>query len=225
MKTIEQQVAVLKKHFPKVDYKSLQGEGYVVLKWQSIALTYSDALERVFGAIESTRKFYNYRRGEMGSNQLLETERKAKAMSFFTGDAVVLDAQLGQKFKGKSVNQARSVFEEKEFGLGAFEVACILLTHPDTLMSLNDLWVDCPGDEYRFDDERGFSCAPLFDFYGGKLGFFAGRLDIARDVYGSASASLPQSLGNRNLESLSLEARVKSLEAFEKRVRKFLVLE
>ena len=80
-----------------------------------------------------------------------------------------------------------------EFGLGAFAIGCMLLTHPERLQHSNDLWIDCAGDEFSPDGDSDFSSAPYFRFSDGKVKFAASYVGIAYDYYGTASGFLPQS--------------------------------
>jgi hypothetical protein len=79
-----------------------------------------------------------------------------------------------------------------EYGLGAFAVGIMLLTHPERLMNYDDLYVDCAGDEYAPEADGDFSHAPFFRFDDDRVKFLAYWFGNARDNYGSASAFLPQ---------------------------------
>ena len=79
-----------------------------------------------------------------------------------------------------------------EFGLGAFEVAIMLLTHPERLLHEDDLWIDCAGGEFAPETNGAFSDAPIFDFSDGRLGFGTGPASLANANYGSASGFSPQ---------------------------------
>jgi hypothetical protein len=79
-----------------------------------------------------------------------------------------------------------------EFGLGAFAVGCMLLTHPEREVKWEQLHMDCAGDEFAPDADGDFSRAPVFFFSDGKVGFGAYWFDRARDGYGSVSGFLPQ---------------------------------
>lgn len=214
MRSTAQQFKTLQKHFPQLNVSSIpKGNGYLVPKWQTLSDDYVAALETVLSHLAATRPFYNYCSSNMPGFR--ETKEKAAAMKGLP-ELVLLDAQLGTKYKGRSVNDTRSAFALGEFGLGAYEVACILLTHPEFLKSSEDLWIDCPGDEFKPSDESEFSLAPYFSFRGGELEFVRGWIDDAYGHCGSASAVLPQlNLAPGTLvssDSLSLEARILKME-------------
>ena len=86
------------------------------------------------------------------------------------------------------------MFTDQEFGLGTFEVAVMLLTHPERLTDCNDLWIDVPGNEYSPVAGGHFDNAPYFSFNDGKVKFNVNWTDNANTNYGSASAFLPKCL-------------------------------
>lgn len=170
---------------------------FVIPRWQSMAPTYGEAVQIVLAKLNETRKFINYRKNEMTPANLRESDRKAEVMASIAEsqkgyDLLVVSAQFGLVHRGRSVRRARVVIGNKGFGLGAFEVGSMLLTHPERLQNYNDLWIDCAGDELKPSDEREFSCAPFFRFGGDGLDFDAFWVDIEHDIYGSASGFLPQ---------------------------------
>ena len=178
---------------------------FVIPTWQSFAelhgvSTYAEAVQIVLAKLNETRKgkFYNYRENEMGPDSLRESARKAEVMEQIAQsqkgyDLLVIPAQFGIVHRGRSVRRARVVIGSKGFGIGAFEVGIMLLTHPERLQNYDDLWIDCAGDEFKPSDEHEFSFAPFFNFFDGDwLSFGASKVDIAHDNYGSASGFLPQ---------------------------------
>jgi len=64
-------------------------------------------------------------------------------------DILIIPAQFGGLRPRRSIRLVRKMLSQNEFGLGVFAVAAMLLTHPDRLRHHLDLYVDCPGDEYR----------------------------------------------------------------------------
>ena len=206
-KGIPEQVAILKTHFPNLDYSRLAvaqvfvgAEGaFAIPNWRKLAETYNEAVQIVLAKLSDTRKgkFYNYRTSEMGPANLRESDRKAAFMQKYfelqdNPDVAVMAAQFGLTHRGRSVRRVREVMRANESGLGAFEVGVMLLTHSERLQHYDDLWVDCAGDEFKPGDGRGFPCAPLFDFSVGKLEFDAAEVGRAHDYYGTASGFLPQ---------------------------------
>jgi hypothetical protein len=77
-----------------------------------------------------------------------------------------------------------------EFGLGAFAVGSMILTHPEREIRWEQLHIDCAGDECSEDADGVFSLAPFFFFFDG-VGFDAGGCSSANERYGSASGFLP----------------------------------
>jgi hypothetical protein len=79
-----------------------------------------------------------------------------------------------------------------EFGLGAFAIGIMILTHPERLQHYDDLWIDCAGDEFAPDADGVFSRSPYFEFDGGRVEFGSGWVDDAHDYCGSASGLVSQ---------------------------------
>jgi hypothetical protein len=79
-----------------------------------------------------------------------------------------------------------------EFGLGAFAIGIMILTHPERLRHYDDLWIDCAGDEFAPHADGGFSLAPFFGFCDDKVKFFACRCGHVHELFGSASAFVSQ---------------------------------
>jgi hypothetical protein len=224
MKTLKQQKTILDKAFGKkfvIPKKILPMTSdmpndlgtYFVPKWNLLADTYPKALKKVFEVIKKTRPFYNYRENEIDKFKPLSDRPE------------IIYAQMGSRWKGKCVEEVRNNYAKNEYGLGAYEVGIILLTHPEILQKYEDLWIDCAGDEFTGGD---FSGAPCFGFFGDGVRFGAYFVVIARGYYGTASGFSPQILEPRKLdsvESLSIEKRLKTLEEFKTKVEKILKLE
>lgn len=171
---------------------------FAIPRWQSVGKTYEEALQKVLDLIKQQRgSFYNYCEGQLGEQYLRRLERSAKKLEILGEaqkgyDILVVAAQFGLRHRGRSVRRAREVFMANEFGLGAFEIACMILTHQDRLANYDDLWIDCAGDEYAPDADGRFSRAPYFYFSDGEVWFGTCYVDDASEHYGSASAFLPQ---------------------------------
>ena len=164
--------------------------------------TYNEALQEVLETIKTTRngKFYNWREGQLGPERLRQskhTEKFFRKLAEAQGnpDILIVAAQFGIRHRGRSVRRAREVIvsTSNEFGLGAFAVGIMILTHPERLMNYDDLWIDCAGDEFDDpDSDVRFDHAPYFYFYDGKVKFDAFTVDVAYALYGSASGFVPQ---------------------------------
>ncbi len=162
--------------------------------------TYTEAVLKVLDALNKTRngKFYNYRAGQIDEQHLRQSERSKKffadlAEAQGNPDILLVPAQFGIRHRGRSVRRARAVFLANEFGLGAFAVGIMLLTHPERLNDYNDLWIDCAGDEFDdpYSDVR-FDQAPYFNFSGDEVRFDTVDVDGAYGRYGSSSGFVPQ---------------------------------
>ncbi|MCX6780608.1 MAG: hypothetical protein NT003_00595 [Candidatus Magasanikbacteria bacterium] len=206
---IADQVVALKRYFSKLGTcdevlavtKAEGTEGsFAIPKWQLLAPTYGEAVELVLAALRAQRgdgKFVSFRKGELGPKRLRETSKKADVFKTLAEqqkghDILVVDAQFGIEHRGESVRRARVLFQGNEFGLGAFEIGIMLLTHPERLLDINDLRVDCSGDEYSFDADGRFDGAPHFLFNDGQLEFGADDVMGMNVDSGSASGFLRQ---------------------------------
>lgn len=187
-KGITEQTNILRQLFPGVgfaDEKLAEGqlppnaEGWFAIpRWEKIAPTYGEAVQKVLDLIKQTRNgaFYNYRDGQLGPQYLRQSQKSAKAFQKLGDeqkdhDILVVPAQFGLRHRGRSVRRAREVMNANEFGLGAFAVGIMILTHPERLMNYDDLWIDCAGDEFAPDADGGFSESPFFEFFGDLVEF------------------------------------------------------
>lgn len=217
MRSLKEQNKILKKYFKiEVDITNvpINPKGTVnalVPHWNKIGKTYNDAVEKVFKALKKERSFYNYRDGKLSAQYLRQTERKANIQL-----PEILSVQLGEKNKGKSVETVRKEYSSNEVGLGAYEMGMIILLNDDVLTKYEDLWLDCPGDEYSYDGDGAWSRAPYFGFYGGEVRFDTGWLGFADEECGSGSAILTQSILESStlepIESLTLETAMKMVK-------------
>ncbi len=187
-KGITEQTNILRQIFPGVgfaDEKLAEGavpanaEGWFAIpKWQSLAKTYGEAVQMVLDAIKKARngKFYNYRENQLGPDRLRQSAKSTEVFQTLSDeqkdyDILVVAAQFGIRHRGRSVRRAREVMLDSgnEFGLGAFAIGIMLLTHSERLMNYDDLWIDCAGDEYAPDADGDFSGAPFFKFSDGRV--------------------------------------------------------
>ena len=169
---------------------------FAVPRWEKVAKTYNEAVEKVLDLIGKTRTFHNYRKGNLGPKYLRLSERTAVALQMLgerqKGDFLLIPAQFGLTHQGRSVRRVRVVYAPSEFGLGSFITGCMILSHPERLVQWEQLHIDCPGDEYSPDADGVFSRAPLFYFGDGEGRFGAGWVGYASEYYGSASGFVSQ---------------------------------
>lgn len=208
-KGITEQTNILRQLFPGIGFADeklaeqplpANAEGWFAIpKWQSVAKTYNEAVEKVLELIKKQRKgeLYNWHEGELGAKYLRQHGRTAKKLETLADqqkgyDILVVAAQFGLRHRGRSVRRAREVFTANEFGLGAFEIGCMLLTHPKRLQNYDDLWIDCAGNKYAPVAGGVFSLAPCFGFDADRVEFDTRWFDGARSHYGSPSGFLPQ---------------------------------
>ena len=163
--------------------------------------SYNDLVVQMLERIKKDRdgNFYNYREGQLGTDRLRQSARSEAAWKKISADQghpdiLVIAAQFGITHRGRSVRRTREVMvDQNQFGLGAFAVGIMVLTHPNRLEHYDDLWIDCAGDEFDDPDaDDRFDHAPYFKFNDGKVRFGAVRVGYADGSFGSASGVLPQ---------------------------------
>lgn len=208
-KGVAEQVQALKSLFPELKDATYDesiatrplppnAEGWFAIpRWEKLGSSYGEAVDKVLTTIKSKRTFYNYREGQTGPEYLRQHAKTEKAFQKLGDeqkghDILIVPCQLGMRHRGRSVRRAREVMNAVEFGLGAFAVGCMLLTHPEREVKWEQLHMDCAGDEFAPDADGDFSSAPIFLFIVGKVKFGAYWFDYASDGYGSVSGFLPQ---------------------------------
>lgn len=106
------------------------------------------------------------------------------------GDALIIPAQLGLQYRGFSPKQVEKLIEKEdspEFGLDAFTVAMILLTHPHRLKEYKDLWIHCVGEELDVDLDGEHEHLPIFGFSQDAVHFMDSYEKIGASLSGSAT--------------------------------------
>lgn len=172
---------------------------FVVPRWETLAPTYSEAVNTVLSMIlcSFNGRFHNHLADQLGPEFL---HQNAKSCELFRTignqqrghSVIIVAAQLGMQHRGRSVCEALRTMSSQEFGLGAFAVGAILLTHPEYLQHSTDLWIDCAGDEFYPIHTENVSSAlvPCFRFHNNNVEFDADWFDGVDERYGSASGFL-----------------------------------
>lgn len=208
-KGVDDQAAILRELFPELrnatHHENIAArpfpagaEGWFAIpRWEKLGLTYGEAVDRVFAAIASSRGFYSYYEGQTGPEYLRQQAKAADAFRTIGDrqnghDILVVPCQFGLRHRGRSVRQAREAMRADEFGLGAFAVGCMILTHPEREVHWKQLHVDCAGDEFASDANGVFSHVLFFHFSSDRVRLHACRHDKVIESYGSASAFLPE---------------------------------
>lgn len=222
IKPIKGQVKILQQHFGKMPLQngsdlSEQAEGiFAIPHYRLIATTYNEAVVRVMEIIKATRPVYDYRSGNWTGLYLRQLPIKQDFWNAQKEEIILISSQFGLSHRGKSVETVRTELSSNELPFGIYECLIMLLTHPERLQDYDDLWIDCPGDEYSDNGDAVFGCAPCVRFRGGGVGI--GALDVSNvsGFYGSASGFVPQlnvdsgSLGS--FEPLNLDSAIKIIK-------------
>lgn len=205
VKSVDSQMSLLNKLF---GIKKLSGyeipenmsEGvFAIPHWKLIGTTYNDAVIKVLEEIKAFRPSYDWRNGHWSADYLRQLPVKEQFWSSQKEEIILIFAQFGQSHAGESVEIVRSKAKSTELPFGIYEVGIMLLMHPERLQDKNDLWMDCPGDQYSYSGDGVFECAPYFGFCDGMVKFDAGDVSDVYGDCGSASGLVLQSLVSGNL--------------------------
>ncbi len=159
--------------------------------WSKIA-SHDKAVTKVLDIIEPghdhARTGEGYLRRQARTEKMLRILREEQ----HNNDILLVPVQFGLRHRGRSVRRAREVFADNEFGLGTFEVGIMLLTHPEREVQMEQLDVDCAGDEYneKVELNDGYSRRAMFYFRDGKIRSDSELLKTACSYNGSVSAFL-----------------------------------
>jgi hypothetical protein len=203
VRPIEAQIAALREAFPdlggcieRLARSPLpeEAEGWFAIpRWQALASTYNEAVARTAAVLDAKRKFSNRIVDNLGPKFLRQNERTRLAEQLVANqqpgsDILVVAAQFGLRHRGCSARRARVVMASNEYGLGAFALGCMLITHPERLSLIDTLMIDCSGDEYSLRGDTIYDRVPLFDFDLGGLEFSVFYEDRAIDLWGTPTA-------------------------------------
>lgn len=127
-----------------------------------------------FGSVDATlsvllamlrerRPFFGFVVNELGPVQLWQDERTMRAFGQVSkeqaGPIVVVPAQLGIMYAGRTAENALTMLDPNEFALGPAEVCSMILTHPSWSQHIERFQVLCPGARYMrrsaFDSRDG----------------------------------------------------------------------
>ena len=205
VRPVEAQVTELRKLFPglgacqeKLSRKPLPlgaEAWFAIPRWQALAPTYNEAVDRMIAVLSTRRKFSNRLIGKLNDKFLRQSERSKLAEKILGeqqqgSDILVIGAQAGMLHRGSSARRTRVAMAGNEFGLGVFAIGCILLTHPERLSTGDTLMIDCRGDEYSVRGDYTFDRVPLFDYDMAGIEFSIFYEDRARNLWGTPTGFL-----------------------------------
>jgi hypothetical protein len=200
---IEAQVTALREAFPalggcieRLARNPVPAEAeawFAIPRWQALAPTYTDAVEMMIDVLQAKRRFSNRIVGNLGAKFLRQHERTRLSEQLVAkqqpgSDILVVAAQFGLRHRGCSARRARVAMASNEFGLGAFALGCMLITHPERLSMIDTLMIDCSGDEYSLRADTIYDRVPLYDFDLGGVEFSVFYEDRARNLWGTPTA-------------------------------------
>ena len=209
IKEVAEQVTILRQLFPELKEATydleisagrlpVHAEGWFAIpRWRSLAPTLSEAIEKMLSAYGAQVNFFNYSDGRIDADYLHQQAKSIKSWKKLGErqrghDILIVPCQFGLRHRGRSVRRAHEMMGAREFGLGAFAVAAMLVVHPVRLapLSLNIL---CAGDEIAWDMDCQSTYVPVFQYEDvGHVGsqFLIGQQDYVGEGYGSVSGFL-----------------------------------
>jgi len=174
--------------FPGMVTKDSEGL-FVIPRYQFFWESYQLAVERALTALARQRRFFNCCES---LHDLQPTVGKSHALLSIAGQQnlrsiLEVPAQFGISWRGSSVAEFDRIAGSGSytFGLGVFEVACMLLTHPERFTGNYQLSLACPGDRYG---KAGL--IPCFRQNAGVLRLGVLPIDIASNDTGLATGYL-----------------------------------
>jgi hypothetical protein len=183
-------------------------------RWQCLAPTYEEAVERVFALLGTRRRFSNRLQGRLGPQFLREMERSEYAWNLIVAqqpdsDILVVPVQAGLRHRGRSARRARAMMDAHEFGLGTFAAGVLLLLSPERMGGANTLMMDCCGDQYSLLGDGHFNRVPLYDMELGGLEFSMFYEERARALWAAPTAFVVEPPRGQ-VESLPALGRLRS---------------
>lgn len=159
---------------------------------------YGQLVEKVLDAIANTRKLYNYRSGELDENYIrLHADVKSlleELESADEADFLVLPINFGDWKTGFCYSPRNARWQalniNQQLPLGSAQIGCMLIADPSRLVSYENLFIDCPADEYNWGADGRWADCPYFYFGGGEVKFRADGAGCAGGRYCSAAAFL-----------------------------------
>lgn len=210
---LAEQVKILRKAFPELGDFFVVPEGplpfraeewFAVPRWRLLALTYGQAVKRVFEAIRGKRILSSHCiEGAASLENLRQNAETITACEKIAdqqteNDILIVPCQTGLYYRGLSVRRARKLMLPAEFALDTFSVGCILLTHPERLTNRGGhvLHISIAGDVFPPGAVAGnmFSHIPAYPLFHCDefLTFDVGYDDNPNENYGLATGFLPK---------------------------------
>jgi hypothetical protein len=202
MRSVQEQVNALQMFFPELGIREddldkliarplhSSAEWAAIPRWEKLGETYHEAVQRVLAVIASKRRFSN----SCNMSRLCQKKAAIDAWRELgksqTGDILIVGTTFGLRHRGRSIRNAEEKMLGNEFGLGVFEVGCMMLTHPKREITRNQLHPECGGDEFPTETDGQIASAPFFSVKNDELRLDAVKVDNPGDAFGCASCFL-----------------------------------
>lgn len=219
IKDFLKQKKILKSYFPDLiitavslpdDYgyklpKECEG-WFAIPEPSKIAPTYEGAMSEVLRRLEKSRSgvFHDFLMGKLGADRLRQCPRTTVMLGRVAqrqgGPGILaVPAQFGLAHSGLSPKQALAALGDREFGLGSFAVAIMLLTHPKRLKAVSNLGLYCIGDEHTDKAIPGLYSDVTAFSHDGRLNFYRVSRTSEHSHMGSVTGFMPFPFDNRDM--------------------------
>ncbi|MFA5188322.1 MAG: hypothetical protein WC460_03100 [Patescibacteria group bacterium] len=168
---VDEQVHSLLKYFPNLNASHVNelakgnlpkgAEGWAVIPKPDRIGTYYEAFTKALQLIAENRVFKIWLEDELLEQNISlfdKTKQCHSKLNAQPGDLWVFPFQFGKRWSKHSYHMV--CFENNEFGLGPYEIAILLLTHPNRIIKSIQIQIGCLGCEYK-----GASANANFDDY------------------------------------------------------------
>lgn len=159
---------------------------FAIPRWEKMFGSYQEAVSKVFQELTIKRRWKYHCDDRIARNggvypgvypgipveeDQAKFARATRDQKGVEGDVVIIPAQFGRRHRGRSLPRVRKTMRKNEFGLGAFAVGCMLLTHYGRLVPAErprslDCTLICPGDEYPEHSDGRVEDSPSFSLWG-----------------------------------------------------------
>lgn len=156
---------------------------------------YSQIVEHVLYLVSKSGPFYNCCESKLGE-RCIRLDEEVKTLlrqkeEETPGNVLVLPFNFGSIYAGFAPRNARwEAMHNNQLPLGAAQIGSLLLTMPERLIACENLFIDCPADEYNWDTDGEWSRCTCFSFAGGEVRFATSEAGCTCSISGSVVAFL-----------------------------------
>ncbi len=172
---VSDQINTWRRHFPEIfrgavvdvapsPLPALAEGRFVLPRWQCLGSTYWDALKTILHLLRISRGFYDYLDADM---TVYQTQRNCSGFldlmrTHGSSALLVVPGQFGRLHSLRSPEVVELACVPGEVPLDLFSVAATLVTHPERMTRIHQLYLLCAGSTIRFQGNKigvpAFTC-------------------------------------------------------------------